>query len=153
MRFLFELVPCCGSPRKEGERIRAVAPPAEAAPPEGEQGERRRWTGRRRKRRRGAAAAAAEEWKPSLCAISEDVVAVTVERVGGGGGGGGAGERRKKAAADPAPEAERSATSRKRSGGTYARVHDRVFNGDEYDHRRASFQAVIPAFSPAPFMF
>ncbi|XP_039160407.1 uncharacterized protein LOC104426796 isoform X2 [Eucalyptus grandis] len=111
MKFLFEFVSCCGSPRKEGERIRA----------------------------------AAEEWKPSLCAISEDVVVVTVERVGGG-------ETKKKATADPAPEPERSA-SRKRSGGSYARVHDRGFNGDEYDQRRASFQAVIPAFSPAPFMF
>ncbi|KAI6690468.1 hypothetical protein NL676_027296 [Syzygium grande] len=62
-------------------------------------------------------------------------------------------QRRKKVAADPAPEGERSAALWKRSGGTYARVHDRVFNSDEYDHRRASFQAVIPAFSPAPFMF
>ncbi|KAK3407469.1 hypothetical protein EUGRSUZ_K03519 [Eucalyptus grandis] len=127
MKFLFEFVSCCGSPRKEGERIRAAAAPRA----EGEEWERRRW--------------AAEEWKPSLCAISEDVVVVTVERVGGG-------ETKKKATADPAPEPERSA-SRKRSGGSYARVHDRGFNGDEYDQRRASFQAVIPAFSPAPFMF
>ncbi|XP_030513647.1 uncharacterized protein LOC115727556 [Rhodamnia argentea] len=142
MKFLFEFVSCCGSPRKEGERVQALAPPSEG----GEEG--RRWTRRRRKRRRGAAA----EWKPSLCAISEDVMVVTVERVGEGGGGGR--ERRKKAAvdSDSEPEPERSA-SRKRSGGSGARVHDRVFNGDDYDQRRASFHAVIPACSPAPFMF
>ncbi|KAL3736264.1 hypothetical protein ACJRO7_025254 [Eucalyptus globulus] len=146
MKFLLEFVSCCGSPRKEGERIRAAAEPRA----EGEEWERRRWAGRRRKRRRGSAGTA-EEWKPSLCAISEDVVAVTVERVGGGGGGGRE-TKKKAAAADPAPEPERSA-SRKRSGGSYVRVHDRGLNGDEYDQRRASFQAVIPAFSPAPFMF
>ncbi|KAL3736266.1 hypothetical protein ACJRO7_025256 [Eucalyptus globulus] len=142
MKFLFEFVYCCRSLCKEGQRIRAVA----AGPcVEGEEWERRRWA---RRRRGSVEAGAAVEWKLSLCGISKDMVAVTVERVRGGGG-----EMKKKAAAaDPALEQERSA-SRKRSGGSYVRVHDRGFNCDEYDQRRASFQVVILAFSPAPFMF
>ncbi|KAH7546608.1 hypothetical protein FEM48_Zijuj01G0219200 [Ziziphus jujuba var. spinosa] len=140
MKFFFEFVACWGLPITDRSSVPA-APASradDAAKPLVVSSSSLRKRHRRKRGRLGhsgsasvAAAAAAVEWKPSLGSICEDkVVAMKGEEDRTAGG------------------AERIV--KRKSETKNARVHVRTFNED---YGRVSVPAVIPAFSPTPFMF
>ncbi|XP_044496725.1 uncharacterized protein LOC123219121 [Mangifera indica] len=69
MRFLLELVSCCGSPEAEG-----ASPVAKLVEPRDEETRSLMRRSYQRKRRGRSGGSSTEEWRPSLCSISEDFV-------------------------------------------------------------------------------
>uniref|UniRef100_A0A5B6ZL02 Uncharacterized protein n=1 Tax=Davidia involucrata TaxID=16924 RepID=A0A5B6ZL02_DAVIN len=132
MKFLLEFVSCCG-PASRPSVATTTPPPAEEtrslvhSPPPSRTDNRRY---RRRKRERMAASRSdsVAEWRPSLCAISEDNIV-------------------------PEKDARAAVGSErilKRKVASTARVHVRSYSDDI---GRAHLPAIIPAFSPTPFLF
>ncbi|XP_075668439.1 uncharacterized protein LOC142638304 [Castanea sativa] len=137
MKFLL----CCGVTRLD----RVVKSEAEEGEEEEEEGETARLAplsmARRRRRMRGASAGEAE-WKPTLCAISEDMVMM---------------EKKKKKEEEQEEEkkrasSERLANSKKKTttAPSRARVLVRSYSDD---YERSHMPTIIPTFAPAPFMF
>ncbi|XP_008452335.1 uncharacterized protein LOC103493394 [Cucumis melo] len=142
MKFLFEFVSCCvpvnmsriENPEETeaaaSKEMRTLAPIT---------------TRKHRRRKRSAllpsaAAKLAADWKPSLGAISEDKVVLVVM------------EREK--SDDQAAELERSVKRKSGSRDGESRVHGRK-NSNDFSLRQnpSAIPVVIPAFSPAPFLF
>ncbi|KAM7492655.1 hypothetical protein LguiA_035576 [Lonicera macranthoides] len=131
MKFFFlEFVYCCGYPyRPQAET--SPSPPEETrslstswTPVE------RRYRSRKRGRLASSRSGSAADWRPSLNAISEDNVPVERE-----------------------PRAAASSSERliKQKVAPTARDRPRYHHTDDY--RSAPFPAIIPAFSPTPFLF
>ncbi|KAM3696548.1 hypothetical protein ACJW30_06G049700 [Castanea mollissima] len=97
---------------------------------------------RRRRRMRGASAGEAE-WKPTLCAISEDMVMM---------------EKKKKKKKEEQEEekkrasSERLANSKKKTSTAPSRARVLVRSYSD-DYERSHMPTIIPTFAPAPFMF
>lgn len=137
MKFLLDIVSCCGTPagssqvtlpeREEDEETRSLAPSVPAP------------RNRRKRHGRMCASASESEWKPSLGAISEDhsVVAATMEREK-------AGANHFKKAAD------RTSKFAGPKNGSRAVVHVRSYSED---YGRALMPTFVPTFAPTPFMY
>ncbi|KAA8523760.1 hypothetical protein F0562_010183 [Nyssa sinensis] len=133
MRFFLEFVSCCGYACRSSDPTATPSPPPDEtrslvhSPPPSQPN-----TCRYRRRKRGRVAVSRSgsvvEWRPSLGAISEDNVVPEKER----------------------PEAVRSERILKRKVASTARVHVRTYSDDI---GRTPLRAIIPAFSPTPFLF
>ncbi|XP_031284194.1 uncharacterized protein LOC116142916 [Pistacia vera] len=124
MKFLLELVSCCGSPEAGG-----ASPVAERVEPRVEETRslmRRSYRRKRRGRSGCSGGASAEEWKPSLCSISEDFV---MDRT----------------------KSERERSFKRKNGGSQ-RDKARVRSCSR-DFGQNSGPSIIPTFSATPFMF
>ncbi|KAA8531807.1 hypothetical protein F0562_006476 [Nyssa sinensis] len=133
MRFFLEFVSCCGFAFCSLDLTTTPSPPPEEtrslvhSPPLSQPN-----TCCYRRRKRGRVAVSRSswvvEWRPSLGAISKDNVVPEKEK----------------------PEVVRSERILKRKVASTARVHVRTYSDDI---GRTPLQAIIPAFSPIPFLF
>nr|POF08723.1 hypothetical protein CFP56_04841 [Quercus suber] len=96
----------------------------------------------RRRRRVRRASAGEAEWKPSLCAISEDLVMI---------------EKKKKKEEEEEEEKRRASSERvansKRKTKTAPSRARVLFRSYSDDYERSHMPTILPTFAPAPFMF
>ncbi|KAL5736131.1 hypothetical protein ACOSP7_030601 [Xanthoceras sorbifolium] len=129
MKFLLELVSCCGCGCQEsGGGVETKVPPE----PRTEETRSlvasvRRSYRRKGRGRSGGVASGSAEWKPSLCVISEENVVMEKDK----------------------SETERVA--KRKSGGSHKdRARVRSYS---HEFRGNSMSTIIPTFSATPFMF
>lgn len=137
MKFLLEFVTCC-TPCRSFYKTSSLPPAADdtrslvpTVPPSIPLGNRH-YRSSKRWRTTASKSGPAADWRPSLNAISEDNAVVVVER--GNRAAVAGSERNLKRKVSPTP-----------------RSHVRNRRSDDY--ARAPIQAIMPAFSPTPFMF
>jgi len=92
---------------------------------------------RRRRVRRASAGEA--DWKPSLCAISEDMVMIEKKK-------------KKEEEEEKRASSERVANSKRKTSTAQSRARVLVRSYSD-DYERSHMPTIIPTFAPAPFMF
>nr|XP_023913967.1 uncharacterized protein LOC112025522 [Quercus suber] len=134
MKFLL----CCGVMRPD----RVVKSKEEEEEEEGETTRLAPLAPARRRRRVRRASAGEAEWKPSLCAISEDLVMI---------------EKKKKKEEEEEEEKRRASSERvansKRKTKTAPSRARVLFRSYSDDYERSHMPTILPTFAPAPFMF
>jgi len=94
---------------------------------------------RRRRVRRASAGEA--DWKPSLCAISEDMVMIEKKK-----------KKEKEEEEEKRASSERVANSKRKTSTAQSRARVLVRSYSD-DYERSHMPTIIPTFAPAPFMF